>query len=694
MVAHAIPNLYALLIGIDCYLPNRLLDGSYYPSLAGCVRDITLVEEFLQSKLGVREECILKLKASNTGATQPPEPPDEWPTYEKMVAAFGKLADIAQPGDQIYIHYSGHGGRSPTKFPELKTNGLDESLVPTDIGNSEARYLRDIELAHILKKMVDNELIVTIVLDSCHSGGATRKGAARGIGRVDTTERPTQSLVASDEELIATWQSWMQETTRNLKLGSGWLPEPKGYVLLAACRPSEYAYEYPFDGKGNSGALTYWLLDSLKQIGARLTYKQIHDRILAKVHSQFKSQTPQLQGEASRVVFGSDHVQLQFAVNVIKVDLANQRVRLQTGQTQAVLKGTQFAIYPPGVTDFTQINQRTAIVEITELGATSSWAKITSTLRSAPIEQGSQAVFLDVGTIRLHRTVCLVSQNILPPTIDQNKALQEVEKALVRSGSGFVVLAEGYKAADYYVAVNTHGEYEIWDSGEQPIANLRPALRIDESGAAFQLVQRVIHLTKYHNIQHLDNSDSMSPLAGQMVVELLRAQPDYEPGDRPNTQPFDDLGSTPTLKVGEWVFVRVRNASSHILNITVLGLQADWSISQVYPSSHDTDFWPFDPGEEKLLPLQASLPPGCTEATDIIKAFATVGSTSFRWLELPALDQPPIKSANIQRRPTSPLEELLKVLVIEEPEKRNLNPASYPSREWVTQQVEVRIKHP
>lgn len=33
-------NMWALLIGIDCYLPNRLPDGSYYPSLRGCVRDI------------------------------------------------------------------------------------------------------------------------------------------------------------------------------------------------------------------------------------------------------------------------------------------------------------------------------------------------------------------------------------------------------------------------------------------------------------------------------------------------------------------------------------------------------------------------------------------------------------------------------------------------------------------------------
>lgn len=687
-------NLYALLIGIDCYLPNSLPDGSYYPSLSGCVRDITLTKKFLQDKLGLSEERVLILKASKTGSIEPAEPREEWPTYENMVFAFQRLTEIAQSGDQVYIHYSGHGGRTPTKFPELKTNGLDESLVPTDIGNSEARYLRDVELAHILRKMVDKELIVTIVLDSCHSGGATRQSAARGIGRIDTTERNTQSLVASDEKLIITWQSWTQETSRNLKLGSGWLPEAKGYVLLAACCPSEAANEYPFDGIGNNGALTYWLLDSLKRIDASATYKQIHARILAKVHSQFKFQTPQLEGESNRVVFRMDLVQLQHAVNVTEVDLSNHRVKLQTGQTQAVYKGTQFAIYPADVMDFTQVNQRIALVEITELGATSSWASITSMLRSVPIEQGFQAVFLDIGTIRLHRTVRLVFQNILPPTIDQHEALQKIEAALTQRGGGFLVLAEDEQPADYQVTVNSEEEYEIWDSGEQPIPNLRPALQIDDSGAAFQVVQRLVHLTKYHNIQQLDNSDPMSPLAGKLMVELAGVQSDYDPVDSPKPQPLDDIGNTPTLKVGDWVFVRVRNASSQVLNITVLALQADWSIVQIYPSDQDTDFWSFDPGEEKLLPLQGSLPPGCMGATDIIKALATVGATSFRWLELPALDQLSTNHVNIQRKLTNPIEELLKVLVVEEPEERNLKPVSYPSRKWVAKQVKVRVQYP
>jgi hypothetical protein len=203
-------------------------------------------------------------------------------------------------------------------------DGGDETLVPIDIGNSEATYLRDIKISHLLKKMVDKGLIVTIVLDSCHSGGATRgkniNSAVRGLGIVDTTPRPTESLVASHEELVATRRSLATRTQRNVNFGSGWLPEAKGYVLLAVCRESESAHDDIFEGIEANGALNYWMLRSLKDIGPGITYKLLHDRIIANVHGLFENQTPMLEGDGSRVVFGSDNVQAHYAVTVMNIE--------------------------------------------------------------------------------------------------------------------------------------------------------------------------------------------------------------------------------------------------------------------------------------------------------------------------------------------------------------------------------------
>jgi hypothetical protein len=121
-------NVWALLIGIDCYMANQLPDGSWYRSLTGCVHDIAQVERFLRSRLNVTDSRILKLTASNVRvppndhdpARKPAESPEFWPTYEHMVAMFRHLGDRAEPGQHVYIHYSGHGGRVRTAYPALK----------------------------------------------------------------------------------------------------------------------------------------------------------------------------------------------------------------------------------------------------------------------------------------------------------------------------------------------------------------------------------------------------------------------------------------------------------------------------------------------------------------------------------------------------------------------------------------------
>jgi hypothetical protein len=214
-------------------------------------------------------------------------------------------------------------------------------------------------------------------------------------------------------------------------------------------------------------------------------------------------------------------------------------------------------------------------------------------------------------------------------------------------------------------------------------------------------VQRLIHLTRYRNVLELDNRDPMSPLARRLKVELLGVQAEYDTADKPEPQPFTDPGNTPRIKVGEWTFLRVRNDMppgpandpSRILNVTVLDLLPGWGIQQVYPGGAGF-FEPLDPGQEIVLPLRASLRAGYTEGTDVLKVFATLGTTNFRWLELPALDQPIQRHVSTRGGPGDLLEELLAAVVAQEPKTRDLEPAAYPSREWITAQVEVQMWQP
>ena len=696
-------TLYALLIGVDFYFPGQLPDGSYYPNLDGCVRDVERVEAFLKERLGLTEDRMLKLTITQDAGGSPIEPPARWPTYENMVASFTQLTALAAAGDQVYIHYSGHGGRATTLFPTLKgPKGIDETLVPTNIHHSQARHLRDVELAHLVQIMVEKGLLVTLVLDSCHAGGAVRGlGGARvrGIAATDRRVPPVESAVASITDLIATWEAAAGPHSRNLKTGSGWLIEPRGYTLLAACRGNELANEFPFDGYDYQGALTYWLLDALRQLGPGLTYKMLHERILAKIHSQFEQQTPQLQGERDRVVFGSTQVQPYFATTVL--DVESGRIRLETGQVYGLRKGAQFAIYPPGA-NITDSTQRLALAELTTLGATESWAIIHHQQRATPIEQGAQAVVLDTANINLQRSVRFAPRLDLPPAIDQTTALAKAEQALQQSGSNFAHLAAPGDPVAFQVVVNSQGDYELWDAADSAIPNLRPALAIADPTAPAKLAQRLIHLAKYRNVQELTNFDAMSPLARALVIEIAGKQSAaYDPADPPNPQPFDPTDKEGALKPDEWVFIRIRNLLPAIatpaqpwlnaLNLTLLNLQPDWGISQVYPGDPATAFLPLDAGGELLLPLQAGLPNGYTHTTDIIKAFATLGPTNFRWLELPALDQPILPKSALRSALGDSLESLLAAIIETEPHTRQLNPALSPSKGWVTAQVEVRV---
>src|SRR5204862_5835730 len=105
--------------------------------LGGCVSDISLMDDFLRTRLNVPDERIIKLTASGAGS-KPQESPDRWPTKANIVAAFHALTRRAQKGDQVYIHYAGHGGRAVTLFSSVKADdGLDESLVPPDHGQIE-----------------------------------------------------------------------------------------------------------------------------------------------------------------------------------------------------------------------------------------------------------------------------------------------------------------------------------------------------------------------------------------------------------------------------------------------------------------------------------------------------------------------------------------------------------------------------
>ena len=710
-------KMHVLLIGINYYQPNR-----FYRDLKGCVHDVNLVDDYLQSSFQIPPTDIHRLTSPTpeesslleVSATQP----DLAPTYENIIQAFVKITAAAQPGDQIYIHYSGHGGRASTRYPELKgENQNDEGLVPSDIGIS-GRYIRDVEMATLLKRMTDKGLIVTLVLDSCHSGGATRGDyAIRGSSEVDTETRADESLVAPRAELLANWRS-LTTGQNTATAATNWLPNSREYVVLAACRPSEFAFEYAVSGQERHGALTYWMIDTLSNNSIpNLDYRSLHERVSAKIQSRFPNQLPMLMGEEKRLVLGTDIAQRPYAVSTLDCDLVRQQVQLKAGLAQGISRGSRFVIYPFGTQDFSASQQKLAIVDVTQIEATRCFAEIiqpaaggidiaqqlSSLGLSVDELQGAPAVMESAPT-DLQRRVRFFEdkqvgdgENELPVQLatKQPAALEKVRQAL--AGNGWVKEAKGDEEAHYQVAIARAEEYEICIG--LPLKNLQPPLFFGEPDAAQKTVERLVHLAKYQAVQELDNS--ASALARYLSVELL-TQPGWQPGAAINPVPFPAPQNI-SVASGSFIFLKLVNRYQSDLNIAVLDITPAWEIAQLPIAGLSGALYSMAPQEEQIIPLQISLPKSLTSkssedkslfvaAKETIKVFAALGSADFSWLELPPLDNL-IQSKGSPTRGSSSLNQLLEAIGAEQTPSvtRAINIIRDPNQDWTTQQIHITV---
>lgn len=104
-------------------------------------------------------------------------------TAQAIRKAFAKLTRQANPGDLVYIHFSGHGQPFEDRDGD-ETDGWDESIVPYNAGlhyianvYDGRNHIIDDELnVYItnLRKKVGMKGFVYVVLDACHMGGAFR----------------------------------------------------------------------------------------------------------------------------------------------------------------------------------------------------------------------------------------------------------------------------------------------------------------------------------------------------------------------------------------------------------------------------------------------------------------------------------------------------------------------------------------
>jgi metacaspase-1 len=257
----------AVVVGINAY-PHS--------PLRGCVNDAQDIIKYLLEVAGCARREITPLYDSRA-------------TKSAILTALRQMIAASKPGDHLLFHYSGHGSQIASQDAN-EADGLDECLCPVDFDFADPRTaLRDNELAAILAS-VPTGVVMTVLLDSCHSGDMER---AIDTGPELSSARRARSL-AWPEDVAFRLSGCCRKARRSSSV-------KYNAVVISACRSSETSADTVFGGRAN-GAFTYhWLkvlrahpaaslADLMEQVAAPLEVHAMHpelDGLLAAQQAAF-----------------------------------------------------------------------------------------------------------------------------------------------------------------------------------------------------------------------------------------------------------------------------------------------------------------------------------------------------------------------------------------------------------------------
>ncbi|MEX5215984.1 MAG: caspase family protein [Nitrospiraceae bacterium] len=266
----------AVLIGINKYR----VPGS---DLRGCVNDVRNLQGVLTRYYGFVAKDIVLLT-------------DYDATKSAMEKAIGKLISGAKKGDVLLLHYSGHGSNSPDDNGD-EADKRDEILCPTDLDWKDP--FRDDWLRKTFNKLRAG-VALTVIMDCCHSGTNTRAIQPPDAPIKERYLPNPLDLLATESgrKLRGAVKGELRSSSRAARKKSDVVHANIGELLITGCRDTQTSADAFINGTYN-GALTYYLVESIKEANGKLSYRELHKRTLAKLKGEY-DQVPQLEGNKAK----------------------------------------------------------------------------------------------------------------------------------------------------------------------------------------------------------------------------------------------------------------------------------------------------------------------------------------------------------------------------------------------------------
>ena len=465
----------ALLIGINKY--------KSVPKLQGSLNDIETMRQILITRWGFSDKQITMVT-------------DEAATRAGMLAAFEQLVKETGPNDTVYVHYSGHGSQVEDLNGDEPEDHLDETLVPQDGRSGEVRDITDDELDAIFARM--RAKTAMIVLDSCHSGTATRSLDIR-----------TRSIPQDTRIDIYRKAEDARPKTRAI------VPVVTSrYVVMTGAASHQEALDGPVDGRYH-GFFSYSLSKSLSQAPASASPRDVFagvERELKRIQAHFgRSSMPEPQLEAppnllEAALLGTPPIgsqpssQLPARLPWLEVQAGSGGlVTLVNGTLLDAAPGSTWSVYPPEETRFPP-GRALAVASVTQLNGKDAVAKLQSSAGKIP--SGARAIALLPPPTGQRIPIRILdvppdSRHVIEETLRTN--IKDVDLVGAEQPARFAVDMEGdtvrLLAADGLEVVGTFGVREPWGAGVATVvsrsSNASELLTLDNPSSQLKVDVRV-----------------------------------------------------------------------------------------------------------------------------------------------------------------------------------------------------------
>lgn len=576
-ISYASARKYALIVAVGNY--NQDLTG-WYPISAD--HDVPLIQKTLTG-LGFDQSDIMYLK-------------DEQATKEGMLGAFNELLSKVSEGDEVVIHYSGHGHQIFDDSGD-EIDGLDEALVCFDApmkmteGYTGANHFRDDELGAIVEQFriklgKDGHLL--LFLDSCHSGTGTR-GAAKVRGGAPALVPEGWHAPSGAPKVDGKVGMGMTSTASRGAVSANNLAK---YVVFSGASANELNYE-TFDDEGTSvGSLSYCIYKSFSQMKSGDTYRQVFARILAEMAAKAPFQNPAIEGDVDYTVFGGDFTTQAEYFNMTNVK-NDSIITINGGRLVGVNPGTTVAFAAPGTSSLDENTEVLVTGRVVSATNFDSKVRLDSKMKFKTAKDAW--VFVKARTFTDQKIKVSIDPEMDPALKKAlNQEIAQSSFAELTTDAPEITLNYG----------RTRGAKVISVSNAMYNKELHTISNIDETALESDVMSTLNNFAQGKIIKDLDFSDTRY----DVVMELLPVEAEiYDDGTFEIIEYLDKNqfieNEVPGFGVENMAVIKVTNNGTKKAFFNIIDIQPDGFINPIIPTVNDADGREYylEPGESAIL---------------------------------------------------------------------------------------------